>query len=229
MSKSGKCNLIFSGIIIALGLGGCASNAKVSESDVNTWLNESLVVNIPAPVSLVEKTKARAIGNMVASSIAGSVAASSGNPGSMQQLQANQQIGSQFSGQLNQALPKGASVSKGGGVNILLASKIKDLFAAKPLVNPSSDVQVKIETPIWELEYVGLFSSNYKLNYKLAVELVRMQGNKPSILRTWYCEGASPELKSYEAWTANDYDAVNKEAVNIVDKCMVVLNKSGLH
>jgi hypothetical protein len=226
-----KINMKINGLcvsVVALVLFGCASTPKISESDIKTLLQGPVQINIPAPIALSERTKARAIGNFVASSVAGSVAGSTGNAKTLGQMQANQQIGSQFGTQLNQALPKGVSVTKGGGVNTLLANKLKDEFAEKASANPDLEIQLNVNTRQWELEYVGLLSSDYKLNYNLEVNLVRVQGGKSSVLKSWACMGSAPELKTYEAWIKDDYVAVNNQAAKVSEKCISEFKKSGL-
>lgn len=93
--------------LFALTFSACSTKPVITNTQLKDRLISSDVTILPIdkPVSLVERTKAQAIGNMVVSSVAGSAVASSGGAGNMQQLQNNVQIGQQFGQQLNRALP----------------------------------------------------------------------------------------------------------------------------
>lgn len=210
--------------LCALTFSACSTTPVMTNTQLKDGLINSDVVILPIdkPISLVERTKAQAIGNMVVSSVAGSAAASAGGAGNMQQLQSNVQIGQQFGQQLNQALPNKHAVSAGRGVEAALAKRLTDFFdTLHPGGAPKAHTYyMAIHPRLWELGYVSLLTSHqYALNYLIDVSILEKHEEKYQPVRTFSCTGNAAEKMPLDDWKANNYEKVDTAAEAIVEKC----------
>jgi hypothetical protein len=178
---------------------------------------------VTVPANLVERTKSKAIGNMVISSVVSSAVGSSGNPSSMQQFQNNVEVGQTLGQELQKALPSGNLVSSGNGADLALANKLADYFNDKSSSvdgKSNGQITVSIKANLWELGYKSMLtSSDYALNYDLRMNLAESVGDQMRPLKQIVCRGEAPDMMPLEQWKANDYQKVDAAIPDIVDRC----------
>lgn len=210
--------------LATLSLSACSTNPVTPQHVIKDALTNH-VVNvepITKPAQLSERTKAQAVGNFVVSSVVGSVAASSGNPGSVSAMNANMKIGQQFGHELSRTLPDSYTIGSGAGADLALAKKLSDYFSEQPgaTTQSSRDLKISVSTTLWELGYVSfLTSQDYALNYAMQVTLLEQQESKWHILKSVGCGKASAEKMPLEKWQAENYKAVDASAQLIVNNC----------
>ncbi len=223
----------------ALFIASCNTMGKKNElaaDQLRAKLQASRVVVEPVanPVMLVERTKSKAIGNMVISSVVASAVGSSGHPSTPQQFQNNVEIGQTLGQELNKALPTGSAVSSGNGVDLALASKLTGYFSDKStgeVENSSEAITVSIKANLWELGYKSMLtSSDYALNYDLRLSVEEKVGDKTQPLKQIVCQGEAPIKMPLEQWKAENYQKVDTAAQDVVDRCFeLAMTEMGLN
>ncbi len=185
--------------------------------------NKIVIEPVANPVMLVERTKSKAIGNMLVSSLVSSAVGSSGHPSTPQQFQNNVKIGQSLGQELHRALPKGDVVSSGNGVDLTLANKFTDYFNNK---SPTEEndvnkvITVSIRANLWELSYKSMLtSSNYTLNYDLRFFIEEKSDEKTLPLKQIVCQGEAPGEMPLEQWKAENYQKVDAATQYVADKC----------
>lgn len=215
-------------IISALLIASCNTMGKKQElaaDQLRAKLQASRVVVEPVtnPVMLVERTKSKAIGNMLVSSMVASVAGSSGHAANPQQFQSNMQISQTLGQELNKALPTGSEVSRGNGVDLALASKLTGYFSAKSSgenEGSGKEITVSIRANLWELGYTSMLtSSDYALNYDLRLSVEEKVADKTQPLKQIVCRGEALDKMPLEQWKAENYQKVDTAAQDVVDRC----------
>lgn len=205
-------------------LNACSTTPAVSSAQLKQKLSDShvIVAKIDKPIALTERTKAQALGNMVVSSVAGSVLGSSGSAGNMQQMQSNMQISQAFSQNLNQALPKNYKVGSGHGADLALAKKVSEYFNNDNTSTTvkNQEIYIDVSASLWELGYISMLTSqDYALNYDLNFIIKEKQDKGLKVLTSMHCVGTAKDKMVLDTWKANDYAKVNEAATTIVDKC----------
>lgn len=211
------CHITLSATLL-LGLTACATTPRPTPAQIGQSLQSGRVVVSPiaSPIRLLEKTKAQAIGNVVAASMLGS-ALGGGN------LEASKV----FAETAGQALPDSYRIAAGAGADLALAKRFSDYFSAR---NPNSGTAdghylLTVKAEKWELGYVSfLASQDYALSYLLRVRVEESRGGKRSRIAAYDCHnlGRAAEQTTklpHEAWQAENYKALNEEAEKIVGEC----------
>ena len=221
-----KHHFIACALVSNMLLSACATTTTTSKSsaelkDMILHANVT-VLPIEKPTQLAERTKAHAIGNMIVSSVAGSVAASSGSAANPQQFQNNMEIGRTFSDELSKSLPTSYTVGSGKGADLALAKKLSEFFVknGQSQGNGNRELSISVTAPLWELGYISLLTSqDYALNYSLQVQLIEKLDGKTNTLKTVSCSSSAKEKMPLDQWKSEDYAAVNVSAQVIVNTC----------
>lgn len=208
---------------------------ELASNQLREKLQSSQVVVVPVanPVKLVERTKSKAIGNMLISSLVSSAASSSGHPSNMQQIKNNIEISQNLGKELQQALPDGNVIDSGNGIDLALASKLADYFNNDhtDMNGGSETITVSISADIWELGYESMLtSSDYALNYDLRLSVMEKDGSETQLLKQIVCRGKAPNKMSLEQWKAEDYRKIDAAVPVIVDRCFkTAMTEMGLN
>jgi hypothetical protein len=228
--------------ISALLLASCSTLDKKQEltaDQLRAKLHGNTVVVEPVtnPVMLVERTKSKAIGNAVISSVVSIAAGRMGSSGgsvhhtNLQQLEARldsqaeiSQAFSKSAGEaVSNALPTGTEVGSGNGVDLALSNKLNGYFSSKPSdenVHGASPITVSVMANLWELGYESMLtSSDYALNYDLRLSIDEKDGDKTKPLKQIVCQGTATDKMPLEQWKAENYQKVDASIPKIVDEC----------
>lgn len=211
------CRITLSATLL-LGLTACATTPRPTPAQIGqTLLSGRVVVSpIPTPIRLSEKTKAQAIGNVVATSMLGSALGGG-----------HVEASKVFAETAAHALPDSYRIAAGAGADLALAKRFSDYFSAGSPGSGMSDghylLTVKAEK--WELGYVSfLASQDYALSYLLRVRVEEIRGGKRSRIAQYDCHNLGRESEQatklpYETWRAGGYKALDEEAEKIVGEC----------
>lgn len=222
-------------LVCSMFLSACATTTTRSSAELKDMILHANVTVLPIekPAQLAERTKAQAIGNIVISSVAGSVMASSGSATNLQQFQNNAEIGRNFSNELSKSLPTSYTVGSGKGADLALARKLSEFLVknAPSQGNGVRELSIAVSAPLWELGYISMFTSqDYALNYNFKVQLIEKLDGKTNDLKTISCSASAKEKMPIEQWKSEDYAAVNASAQAIVDTCFnQFLTETGLN
>ena len=204
-------------------LTACSTIPQQTPAQVGEILrNSQVTVNtIAQPIALAERTKAQALGNMVVSSIVGSVAGSAGSANSAQAMQANMNIAQSFSRELNRALPDVCKVEAGKGADLLLAKKLSDYFAEKTKDSANETYIIYVKPLQWELAYISMLTSqDYALNYHFQIGINKIEEGQQKPFYGYNCAGSASDKMPLDVWKENTYAQVNKNAEVIVNQCV---------
>lgn len=224
-------------LVSSLLLSACATTTTTTKSpaELRDMILQANVIVLPIekPTLLAERTKAQAVGNMIVSSVAGSVAASSGSGANPQQFQNNMEIGRTFGNELSKSLPTSYSVGSGKGADLALARKLSEFLVKNAQSHGAVDrkLSISVIAPLWELGYISLLTSqDYALNYNLQVQVLEKLDGKTSTLKTVSCSASAKEKMPLDQWKSEDYAAVNTSAQTIVNICFnQFLTETGLN
>lgn len=164
------------------------------------------------------KTKAQAVGGAVLGVVAGAAVGSSGNPQSIQALQANQQAAT-LANQDVQVAASGYShkvtmpTTPAQAMRMDLQQRL-----AKAAVHPGpASFHVRIDQKTWLLTYDSFFKSNdYRLHYAIETRLVDASGK---VVTSSECAGESPSPAALDAWKADHYAKVTSYAAKVGTLC----------
>ena len=232
-----KRHFIACALVSCLLLSACATTTTMttSSAELRDMILHAKVIVLPneKPTQLAERTKAQAVGNVIVSSVVGSVAASSGSGANPQQFQNNMEIGRTFSNELSKSLPTSYSVGSGNGADLALARKLSEFLVknAQAHGTVNRELFISVIAPLWELGYISLLTSqDYALNYNLKVQVFEKLDGKTSTLKTVSCSASAKEKMPLDQWKSEDYAAVNASAQAIVNTCFnQFLTETGLN
>ncbi len=210
--------------------------------------NKVVVEPVTNPVILVERTKSKAIGNAVISSVASIAVGRLGSSGNSERTTNPQQLQAQLDSQVeisqsfsrsvgegvHKALPTGTEVSYGNGVDLILTNKLSYYFNDKHTGedgNSIAPVTISVRANLWELGYESMLtSSDYALNYDLRLSIEEKNGDKTQPLKQIVCQGKAADKMPLEQWKTGDYQKVNAAIPNIVNRCFdLAMTEMGLN
>lgn len=190
------------------------------------------------------RSKGGEVGGFLLGMIAGSALASgTSNPGvSAQQMQrqldANMQIATTFSQNVNSAIVSAAEaqaakpqaqVAKEGPV-LAISQELLASLSQVPQLNIApagagrsaspADLQLTVSQPQWQLDY-SMLSSDYTLRYDVSVQLYQKESD--TIYFKESCQGEYGEKMPKEEWEQGEFGALQNASRDIARRCVAEL------
>jgi len=229
----------------AAGLFGPASEPLQSDALMQKLRSAPVVLNVRGNLLHI-RSKGGEVGGFLLGLVAGSAMASgTTNPGaSAQQMQANMQIATTFSQNVNsavisaaeaQAAKPRAQVAKEGPV-LAVSQELLASLSQVPQLNiatagaersaSAADLQLTVSQPQWQLDY-SMLSSDYTLRYNVSVQLYQKESD--TIYFKESCQGEYGEKMPQEEWERDEFGALQNASREIAKRCAAELQgKLGL-
>lgn len=234
----------------AAGLFGPASEPLQSDALMQKLRSAPVVLNVRGNLLHI-RSKGGEVGGFLLGMIAGSALASgtsSAPSTSAQQLQrqldANVQIATTFSQNVNTAIVSAAEaqtakpqaqVAKEGPV-LAISQELLASLSQVPQLNiatagaersaSAADLQLTVSQPQWQLDY-SMLSSDYTLRYNVSVQLYQKESD--TIYFKESCQGEYGEKMPQEEWERDEFGALQNASREIAKRCAAELQgKLGL-
>jgi len=233
----------------AAGLFGPASQPLQGDALLEKLHSAPVVFKVQGNLLQI-RSKGAEVGGFLLGLVAGSAMASgTTSPGASaqqmnQQMQANMQIATTFSQNVNsavisaaeaQAAKPQAQIAKEGPV-IAVSQELLASLAQVPQLNIApagagrsvspADLQLTVSQPQWQLDY-SMLSSDYTLRYNLSVQLYQKESD--TIYFKESCQGEYGKKMPQEEWEQDEFGALQNASREIAKRCAVELQaKLGL-
>jgi hypothetical protein len=227
--RSMKSNLLIVALLAVLT--GCATQPSgVSDDQVAKFREQGLTVgHVNGGSAVALKTKGKAVGAFMLSTLAASAVAS--NPASItpQGMQDAQELG-RATGDLVQrgVTAIGNNVHQTETPAAAMAAALTHSLSESGMRTDGAAYHIDIKQTQWLLSYDSMFGSdNYRLHWQLDAS-VRNSADK--VVTASVCRGDDDTKQALDTWKANDYAQVKEVARRVGETCAKqLLNDVGLH